>query len=811
MKKIFSIVIIIIVMLSGFGVTGATTIRDRRVTNNLDISISFPCIDEYQITSSKSGQKIELNGYNYLLDTGKPMLPSKTILIAIPPGSIIQSVDFHGIGKTQISGTYHIIPSSFPVPYENTEQNQAVISTLKTVWQKNYNTVYSSDDAFPPQIGTIIGSGTLRKYSYVAIMLYPVQYHPESGRLYTYTSAQIVITYALPSTDSETTQSIEDMKEDTHADQQAANLFINYNDIKNLYQPKESHPTGQKNIDDYVIITTTDIATAISSSDFLTWKQALGYTVKIVNITDPEITRQPGHDLAERIRNFLRANYLDWGIVYVLIIGDSATIPMRYCYPDKTNHENTAGTPGGSGGEVPTDYYYADLSNTDDESWDYDGDGFYGEYGQDHPDFLPEIFVGRIPINDLSRIQYTLEKTMAFEQDTSEWKSHALHAGAFYYFTGELGADLPLMDGAIGPAQIENDIMHGWTISHYSEQDGLESSVYDWNPLSETAFTSDWRTGQYAIVNWDAHGWSNAIARKVWERDDGDDIPEANEMSWPPLLNIASNLDDDYPAIVTSISCLVGYPEPNGWGNLGIDLLTMPSFGASVGVVASARSPYGDFDWPLVPGGSDSIIYEFNKNIITNGQKVGEALYTSKYFCNLNYGWSLYFEYINLYTFNLYGDPSLAQQGINISGRPNKPSTPTGETSGKNGVEYQYTSSAIDPNDDPVYYLFNWGDGTDSGWLGPVDSGALYQANHIWQKKGSYEIKTRVKDGDGLVSDWSDPIAVTMPLISNFINKPFLTWLFEHHPRAFPILRYFLGYEDITLKKIIALSSLNMV
>jgi hypothetical protein len=811
MKKIFSIVIIIIVMLSGFGVTGATTIRDRRVTNNLDISISFPCIDEYQITSSKSGQKIELNGYNYLLDTGKPMLPSKTILIAIPPGSIIQSVDFHGIGKTQISGTYHIIPSSFPVPYENTEQNQAVISTLKTVWQKNYNTVYSSDDAFPPQIGTIIGSGTLRKYSYVAIMLYPVQYHPESGRLYTYTSAQIVITYALPSTDSETTQSIEDMKEDTHADQQAANLFINYNDIKNLYQPKESHPTGQKNIDDYVIITTTDIATAISSSDFLTWKQALGYTVKIVNITDPEITRQPGHDLAERIRNFLRANYLDWGIVYVLIIGDSATIPMRYCYPDKTNHENTAGTPGGSGGEVPTDYYYADLSNTDDESWDYDGDGFYGEYGQDHPDFLPEIFVGRIPINDLSRIQYTLEKTMAFEQDTSEWKSHALHAGAFYYFTGELGADLPLMDGAIGPAQIENDIMHGWTISHYSEQDGLESSVYDWNPLSETAFTSDWRTGQYAIVNWDAHGWSNAIARKVWERDDGDDIPEANEMSWPPLLNIASNLDDDYPAIVTSISCLVGYPEPNGWGNLGIDLLTMPSFGASVGVVASARSPYGDFDWPLVPGGSDSIIYEFNKNIITNDQKVGEALYTSKYFCNLNYGWSLYFEYINLYTFNLYGDPSLAQQGINISGRPNKPSTPTGETSGKNGVEYQYTSSAIDPNDDPVYYLFNWGDGTDSGWLGPVDSGALYQANHIWQKKGSYEIKTRVKDGDGLVSDWSDPIAVTMPLISNFINKPFLTWLFEHHPCAFPILRYFLGYEDITLKKIIALSSLNMV
>jgi hypothetical protein len=794
MKKIFPIIIVIIVGLSGFGVVGATTIRDQRVTNNLDISISFPCIDEYQIVDGESGQKIELNGYNYLLDSGKPMLPSKTILIAIPPGSTIQSADFHGIGKTQISGTYHIIPTSSPVPYDNTEQSKIAISTLKTVWQKNYHTVYSSDDAFPPQIGTIIGSGTLRKYSYVAVMLYPVQYHPESGRLYAYTSAQIVITYAMPSTDSETTQSIEDMKEDTHADQQAANLFINYNDIKDLYQPKESHPLLQENIHNYIIITTTNIAAAISSSDFLTWKQILGYTIKIINITDPEITSQPGHDLAEQIRNFLRANYLDWGIDYVLIIGDSATIPMRYCYPDPTNHQNTAGTPGGNGGEVPTDYYYVDLSNADDESWDYDGDGFYGEYRQDHPDFLPEIFVGRIPINDLSRIQYTLEKTIAFEQDTSEWKTHALHAGAFYYFTGELGAGQPSMDGPVCPAQIENDLMDGWTISHYSEQDGLEPSVYAWNPLSETAFTSDWRTGQYAIVNWAAHGWSNAIARKVWSRDDGDDIPEADEMEWPPLLNIESSLDDDYPAIVTSISCLVAYPEPNSYGNLGIDLLTKPSFGASVGVIASARSPYGDLDWPSIPGGSDSIIYEFNKNIIKNAQKVGEALYTSKYFCNLNYGWKYYEEYINLYTFNLYGDPSLVQQGINISGRPNKPSTPTGEASGKNGIEYQYTSSAIDPDDNPIYYLFSWGDGTYSGWLGPVDSGALYESSHIWQKKGSYEIKTRVKDSNGLISGWSDPMAITMPLSSNFINNPFLSWLFEHFPRAFPILRYFLGY-----------------
>jgi hypothetical protein len=296
-------------------------------------------------------------------------------------------------------------------------------------------------------------------------------------------------------------------------------------------------------------------------------------------------------------------------------------------------------------------------------------------------------------------------------------------------------------------------------------------------------------------VNWCAHGWSNAIARKVWSQDDGDDIPEANEMSWPSLLDTTSTLDDDYPAIVTAISCLVGYPESNSWGNLGIDLLTKPSFGASVGVISSARSPYGDLDWPSVPGGSDSIIYEINKNIITNAQKVGDALYTSKYFCNLNYGWSTFYEYINMYTFNLYGDPSLTQQGVNIPGRPNKPSTPTGEASGKIRVEYTYKSSAIDPDNDPIYYVFNWGDGTDSGWLGPVDSGIIYEVNHIWKKKGNYEIKTRVKDSNGLISSWSDPLPITMPYSYNPIWQ-FLESLFQRFPVAFPLLRQLMRDEE---------------
>ena len=383
---------------------------------------------------------------------------------------------------------------------------------------------------------------------------------------------------------------------------------MNSKEIKEDKKPIEMANSYQ--IFNYVIITTEDLYSAITSSLFLDWKEYIGYNVKIVNITDNEISSQSGDDLQEKIRNFLRLNYMDWGINYVLIVADHETIPMRYCYPDPTNHRFDVFDY--TSGEVPTDYYYADLSSSDSDSWDLDGDGYYGEYGEDLPDFYPEVYVGRIPTDDKSKITYTLDKLVTFEQDTGDWKHNALHAGAFFYFNNEDNSGNPAMDGARLSYHIEKDLMTGWNVSRYSEQEGLETSIYDWPALSEAAFISDWRHGKYSIVNWQGHGWVNGVSRKVWASDNGDGIPEAPEMSWISFCNINSNLDDDYPSVVTAVSCYIGCPEHSTSGNIGIDLLTDPSLGASIGVVASARSPYGSLDWPNNPGGSDQIIYEFN-------------------------------------------------------------------------------------------------------------------------------------------------------------------------------------------------------
>jgi hypothetical protein len=202
--------------------------------------------------------------------------------------------------------------------------------------------------------------------------------------------------------------------------------------------------------------------------------------------------------------------------------------------------------------------------------------------------------------------------------------------------------------------------MDGYEITHYSEQTGIVTSLFDWPPLTENNFTTTWGFYDFGIVNWSGHGWCDGAYRTCWTWDDGDNVPESGEMvSYRFIGTGASNLDDDHPSIVFAISCNVGYPEPNGYGNLGIDLLTVPDWGASAGIVSSARPAAISGDWKNDPGGTEQICYDFNRYMIVEGDRVGDALYNGKFDATSNYGWDRVYEYMNLYNFNLFGEPSL--------------------------------------------------------------------------------------------------------------------------------------------------------
>lgn len=91
---------------------------------------------------------------------------------------------------------------------------------------------------------------------------------------------------------------------------------------------------------------------------------------------------------------------------------------------------------------------------------------------------------------------------------------------------------------------------------------------------------------------------------------------------------------------------------------------------------------------------------------------------------------------------------------------PNPPDKPYGPTQGEVEKDYTFSTQTNDPNGDKVYYWFDWGDETNSGWLGPYNSGQTVTASHRWYKKGAYIVIAKAKDEAGIASEWSEPLSV---------------------------------------------------
>ena len=128
---------------------------------------------------------------------------------------------------------------------------------------------------------------------------------------------------------------------------------------------------------------------------------------------------------------------------------------------------------------------------------------------------------------------------------------------------------------------------------------------------------------------------------------------------------------------------------------------------------------------------------------------------------------------------------------------PEKPSTPSGETNGKAGTSYSYSSDTTDIDGDQIYYLFDWGDGTNSGWKGPYNSGDSITESHIWDAQGTYAVKVKAKDTSDVESVWSDPLSASMPK-NKAIQNPLIQLLenlLQNHPHMFPLLRQILDLK----------------
>jgi subtilisin family serine protease len=125
---------------------------------------------------------------------------------------------------------------------------------------------------------------------------------------------------------------------------------------------------------------------------------------------------------------------------------------------------------------------------------------------------------------------------------------------------------------------------------------------------------------------------------------------------------------------------------------------------------------------------------------------------------------------------------------MEFNAEPEKPDPSVGPSSGKVNILYDFSASSTDADDDQIFYLFDWGDNNDSGWIGPFNSGDTCTASHNWSIKGDYEIRVQAKDMYGLESEWSDPLG--MSIQKSKVKSPFWYVFLKEYLLLFPFIKF---------------------
>lgn len=160
-------------------------------------------------------------------------------------------------------------------------------------------------------------------------------------------------------------------------------------------------PSKQGEPVDYIIITTNKLKPAFER--LRDWKREKGINCVIRTVSWIN-SNYPGCDLPERIRNFLRESYYEWGTQWVLMGGDIIDVPARRV---RSKNHYTGYY------ELLTDMYYACLNG----SWNANGNEGWGEVLLDNTDYDIHLWVGRLLGSTLQEIEAGIDKILEVEKE----------------------------------------------------------------------------------------------------------------------------------------------------------------------------------------------------------------------------------------------------------------------------------------------------------------------------------------------------------------------------------------------------------
>jgi hypothetical protein len=539
-------------------------------------------VGEYRISPTPQGGRVTVEGYGSLLVPGKPRLPSRIFAIAIPPGADVIGVTYDAPNAVVLPGRYRVPAAALPRVIG--QSNPDVDGRRERAYRENHDAVYGSDDPYPAAVAQLVRRAAYRKYNLVDVRVTPLAYRPRSGRLVLHPDITVHVDYAMPGRPSGVI-----VDELVRTEKVARQVILNYDQAAAWYPRRGAAAEGLGSL---VVITLDSLIVPVAP--LVSWESGKGRSVEVVTTSSIEAACD-GYDLAEKIRNFLREKYPseEWGVEDVLLVGHYDDVPMRRTAQDI------------GWGQPETDFYYAELSLPDAQSWDADGDHQWGE-SSDPIDFYAEVNVGRIPWSQARAVRDICEKSIAYEQnDDPSYKKNILLLGAFFWNDDPH----PRTDTAVlMEAKVDQPWMTDWTMTRmYEQNDECHSEYWCDYPLLPANVMSVWSTGRFAFVNWAGHG--SPTSSHIY----GLGMPAFIASSDCPSLN------DEYPAIIFADAC-----SNSDTDHLNIGQAMLKQGG--VGFLGATKVAYGCPGWEDPSDGStQSLDYYFTTYVTSGEDTLGQA------------------------------------------------------------------------------------------------------------------------------------------------------------------------------------------
>jgi hypothetical protein len=403
--------------------TAASVAGQQTDSRTVTVSCRF---DRPSVIVTKGQTRVTMAGCQTYHKVGEPSLPFRSIRVMLPPGygDVCAAVP-RPSAPVLLGGKWSVEFGRTPLPLNNLPLSPGA-GVAEDVADP---AIYNSTNVYPASLVQLDSVQHMCGSAIAVIRVFPVQYLPASGQLRFFPNLDVEVTI------STVTKALAEetvTRPDMHVPSRVAGIVDNPEMLGEYNAGGTGGNLTSSQTYDYLLVTRASLLPAFQP--LIDRKIADGLTVKTETM-ETILTNSTGRDSAEKLRNYIKTAYTNWGIDYVLLGGDSGTVPCRHVYARCGGITIT---------DMPCDLYFACL----DGSWDSNGDNIFGtptdgEGGGD-VDMMAEVYVGRAPVDTPEEVSNFVAKVVDYEVNGTEHAHNVCFAGE------SLNSSLPQVQGGDG-------------------------------------------------------------------------------------------------------------------------------------------------------------------------------------------------------------------------------------------------------------------------------------------------------------------------------------------------------------------------